>query len=69
MIVEVVGPPLRHLGRLVRAGARVDLAEPMARAFVSQGRARVVEEQPTAAAAPAQAMPDAQRNHQHQKRR
>lgn len=69
MIVEVVGPPLRHMGRLVRAGARVELADAMAHALVSQGRARAVA--PVAARPPATvAAPlDATRNHQHQKRR
>lgn len=67
MIVEVVGAPLRHLGRLVRPGARVDLVEHMARALISQGRARavVVAEKPPAVAA----SHEASRNHQHQKRR
>jgi len=66
VIVEVVGPPLRHLGRLARAGSRVDLAEPMALALISQGRARAVaaEKPPTVAATL-----DASRNHQHTKRR
>lgn len=67
MIIEVVGAPLRHLGRLARAGSRVDLAEPMALALVSQGRARavVVAEKPPTIAAPL----EASRNHQHTKRR
>lgn len=68
MIVEVVGPPLRHMGRLVRAGARVELEDAMARALVSHGRARAVvvpaAEKPTTIAAPL----DASRNHQHKRR-
>lgn len=65
VIVEVVGYPVRHMGRLVRVGTRIELSEPMARAFVAQGRARAVDDAPPAKP---QATDQTQRHPQHKRR-
>lgn len=42
MLIEVVGPPIRHKGKRHAAGQRLDLPDALALAFVSQSRAKRV---------------------------